>query len=101
MMRHRFHPRVGPSISASTRPSKLFDDSLAVWPLMKSGFARLVEHYPHSDTLLNAYAKFACIGEDRGLYLQLRPAIQKRRSAAIWGHSATIASCDGHFRVGH
>ena len=80
---------------------KLFDDSLAVWPLMKEGFAKLVQHYPQSDAILNAYAKFACIGEDRGLYLQLRPAIEKRRSAAIWGHSATIESCDGHFRAGH
>jgi hypothetical protein len=77
---------------------KLFDDSLAVWPLMKEGFAQLVKHYPQSDAILNAYAKFACIGEDRALYRQLRPSIETRRSASIWGHSATIESCDGHFQ---
>lgn len=76
---------------------KLFDDSLAVWPLMKSGFAQLVEHYPHSDTLLNAYAKFACIGEDAETYRMLRPSIQTRRASSVWSRSATVESCDFHF----
>jgi membrane associated rhomboid family serine protease len=80
---------------------KLFDDSLAVWPLMKAGFASLVKQYPRSDALLNAYAKFACIGEDAAKYWELRPAIEQRRSAAVWGHSATVESCDGHFNAAH
>jgi hypothetical protein len=76
---------------------KLFDDSLAVWPLMKSGFAQLVEHYPHSDALLNAYAKFACIGEDAKTYRMLRPSIETRRASTVWSRSATVESCDFHF----
>lgn len=76
---------------------KLFDDSLAVWALMKQGFAELVKRYPQSDELLNAYAKFACIGEDAATYRALRPSIENRRSSTVWGHSATLESCDQQF----
>ena len=69
--------------------------------LVVTGAGGLVKQYPHSDSLLNAYAKFACIGEDAAKYWELRPAIEQRRSAAVWGHSATVESCDGHFKTAH
>ena len=75
---------------------KLFDDSLAVWGVMKQGFTQLVKHYPQSDEILNAYAKFACIEEDATTYRMLRSSIENRRSSSVWGHSATVESCDSH-----
>ena len=76
---------------------KLFDDSLAVWPLMKQGFRQMVKHYPKSDAVLNAFVKFACVGEDRPVYLELRPLIEHRRAATVWSEQTSTESCDKQF----
>jgi len=76
---------------------KLFDDSLAVWPLMKQGFRQMVKHYPKSDAVLNAFVKFACVSEDRAVYLELRPLIEHRRSATVWSEKTSTESCDKQF----
>lgn len=75
----------------------LFDDSLAVWPLMKDGFRRMVKHYPHSDLVLNAFVKFACLSQDAHAYLELRPSIEHRRASAAWSAKTSIEGCDRQF----
>jgi hypothetical protein len=73
---------------------KLFDDSGAIWPIMKTGFAKLREQHPHSDHILNAAARFACIADDGDAYRALRPLLENHISATIWSEKISLESCD-------
>ena len=72
-------------------------NALAVWPLMKEGFRTLVKAHPTSDTLLNAFARFACLGQDRNTYLELRPRIELHRATVVRTQKTSIESCDKEF----
>jgi membrane associated rhomboid family serine protease len=72
----------------------IFNDALAVWPLMKHGFRQMMKRYPSSDAVLNAFVKFACAGEDRQTYRELRPLIERRRAPGVWSNTVSVESCD-------
>jgi hypothetical protein len=72
----------------------IFNDALAVWPLMKHGFRQMAKRYPTSDVVLNAFVKFACAGEDRQTYRELRHLIEHRRAASVWSDTMSVESCD-------
>jgi hypothetical protein len=75
----------------------VFDEGLAHWAIVETGFDRLVERYPKSDFILNGYAKFACIANDRDKFLSLRPKLRGRFSSAAWSDAVSLKSCDSRF----
>lgn len=75
----------------------IFSDGAARWDLMKKGFVSMVASYPHSDAVLNGFAKFACIAGDREQFAKLRPALARRLSASIWSDRVSVSSCDAKF----
>jgi membrane associated rhomboid family serine protease len=75
----------------------VFDEGLAHWAIVETGFDRLVERYPKSDFILNGYAKFACIAHDRDRFLSLRPQLRGRFSSAAWSDAVSLKSCDARF----
>ena len=77
----------------------LFEASHAAWPTMKRGFQALTQHYPNSDYVLNAFARFACLDGDGTQYRELRPLLDKRASAPAWSEKTSIESCDKQLRA--
>lgn len=75
----------------------LFDPGLAHWAMVETGFERLVDRYPKSDFILNAYAKFACMANDRDKYHELRPKLQGHFSTTAWSGVMSMISCDSRF----
>jgi hypothetical protein len=78
----------------------LFNDSLASWPLMKTGFDRLMQRYPKSLWNLNAYAAFACRARDRDTYSSLRARIGQNVIAVAWPSNQSTDVCDERL-LGH
>lgn len=75
----------------------IFTDARASWPSMSDGFTQLLETYPRSDYVLNAYADFACRAGDRARYEALRLQLDTRFSASAWTRRFTLKSCDSSF----
>jgi len=75
----------------------LFDGSLATWSVMREGFEELEREYPHSDVILNAYAKFACMAGDGDTYNEVRPKLKDRLSSAAWSVKVSLEHCDVQF----
>jgi membrane associated rhomboid family serine protease len=74
--------------------ANIFADGRAKWPDMWRGFRQMMQAYPHSDLVPNAFARFACLAEDPTTYRWLRPLIEQRRSAVAWTAKTSIESCD-------
>jgi len=74
--------------------ANIFVDGSANWSIMREGFEQLMQRYPRSDVIANAFARFACQANDHEQYEELRPLIEKRRSAVAWTAKISIASCD-------
>jgi hypothetical protein len=77
----------------------IFVEAKASWTNVDIGFASLLERYPRSDYLLNAYAVMACVARDRERYAELRPKVQQRLSAAAWSDKYSLADCDRKARL--
>jgi hypothetical protein len=75
----------------------VFDEDRAHWAMVETGFDRLVDRYPKSNFILNAYAKFACIANDATKYQELRPKLKGRFSSTAWSDAVSLKSCDGRF----
>jgi membrane associated rhomboid family serine protease len=75
----------------------LFDDPLATWSVMKEGFEELRHDHPHSDVILNAYAKFACMANDGDTYKDARVQLNGHISSAAWTTKVSLQHCDGEF----
>jgi hypothetical protein len=75
----------------------LFDDSLATWSVMKEGFDELQRDHPHSDVILNAYAKFACMANDGDTYKDARVRLNGHISTAAWTTKVSLQHCDSEF----
>lgn len=78
---------------------RLFDDTGATWPIMKAGFEKLRAQYPHSDRILNAAARFACIADDGDAYRALRPLLNNHISTTVWSEKIALESCDGQLAL--
>jgi hypothetical protein len=76
---------------------KLFRDTLASWPKMKSGFEDLMARHPKSKWNLNNYAKFACMAEDKKVFLALRRKIGKDVIDAAWAQKPSLDLCEVKF----
>ncbi|HSY08329.1 MAG TPA: rhomboid family intramembrane serine protease [Steroidobacteraceae bacterium] len=72
----------------------IFDDALASWQKMKSGFKDMRARYPKSDLVLNSYARFACQAGDFHEYHLLRPLLTSRLAATAWSKKVSIGICD-------
>jgi hypothetical protein len=72
----------------------IFSDAKAQWPLMKEGFSKLLSRYQDSDTLVNAFARFACISGDSEQYRALRPQLESRFSSTVWTAKVSREQCD-------
>jgi hypothetical protein len=75
----------------------VFQDDLAHWAMVETGFDRMIERYPASDFILNAYAKFACMANDSDKYHELRPKLNGRFSTTAWSDAISLKSCDDRF----
>lgn len=75
--------------------AKLFEETKASWPRMKSGFEDLMRQYPRSKWNQNNYAKFACIAGDKETYLAVRQRIGADVMTEAWSRS--IELCDERF----
>ena len=75
----------------------IFSDAQAQWPVMQSGFADMMRHYPRSDYVLNVYANFACRAGDKDKYQALRARLGTRESASAWSNKFSLESCDKRF----
>ena len=76
---------------------KLFGDTLASWPKMKSGFEDLMARHPKSKWNLNNYAKFACMAKDKKVFLALRRKIGKDVIDAAWEQKPSLDLCEVKF----
>lgn len=72
----------------------IFEAASAEWPVMKAGFAKLLESHPGSDVILNGYARFACEAGDGETYWRLKPEFLRRMSTTAWTRKTTVAACD-------
>lgn len=72
----------------------IFTDASASWVPMKRGFLKLVQLYPKSDFVMNAFARFACLAGDYEQYQDLRPQLTSRFSSVAWSEKTTRESCD-------
>jgi uncharacterized protein DUF4034 len=77
--------------------ARIFDGKMAHWYIVETGFDRMVERYPKSDYILNAYAKFACMANDGAKFLELRPRLKGRYSTVAWSDAVSLKSCDSRF----
>lgn len=77
----------------------IFVDAKASWTNVDVGFAGLIERYPRSDYLLNAYAVMACLARDRERYAELRQNVQQRMSAIVWSDKYSLDKCDRQMRL--
>ena len=75
----------------------LFVGALATWSVMQEGFEELRHDHPHSDVILNAYAKFACMANDADTYKDARVQLQDHISSAAWTTKVSLQHCDGEF----
>jgi hypothetical protein len=64
---------------------------------MKAGFAELQRLYPKSDSILNAYAKFACMASDAASYREARARLRDRLSSLVWSEKVSLAHCNQEF----
>lgn len=71
-----------------------FHDSLASWPLMKTGFEGLMKRYPKSKWNLNAFAYFACRANDGSTYGTLRAKIGQDVMPNAWASNYSTEVCD-------
>lgn len=72
----------------------IFSTARADWNRMKSGFDEMRGHYPKSDLVLNAFARFACLSGDAGEYNAVRPLLDQHSSSTAWTDETTIKACD-------
>ncbi len=72
----------------------IFTDASANWSKMRIGFEELKWLYPHSDVVLNAFARFACIADDKAEYSALRPLLIGHVSATAWTAKVSLKTCD-------
>jgi membrane associated rhomboid family serine protease/tetratricopeptide (TPR) repeat protein len=77
----------------------IFSDAQANWESMRVGLKEIRARYPDSESVLNAYAKFACLGNDPHEYGSLRPLLKSNSAGEPWTDKITIASCDNQFAV--
>jgi hypothetical protein len=75
----------------------VFDQENAHWSMMETGFDRLLDRYPTSNFILNAYAKFACMAKDETKYQELRPKLKGRFSSTAWSDAVSLKYCDARF----
>ncbi len=75
----------------------LFSGSLAAWSTMKAGFLELRRQYPKSDSILNAYAKFACTANDGSSYGEVRSKLRNHFSSTSWSDKVSLKICDERF----
>ena len=75
----------------------IFTDASANWQTMKQGFKALINRYPTSDVVLNAFEKFACIGEDAEQYRAARSGVESHLAATAWSDKVSLKVCDGKF----
>jgi hypothetical protein len=75
----------------------LFNASPANWAEMKNSFDDLVHRYPHSGWILNKYAAYACIAEDKNTFQHLRSQIGSLVIAEAWPPNPTLDLCDHKF----
>lgn len=64
---------------------------------MKRGFEDLTVRCPHSGWLVNKYAAYACMADDRGTYVRLRQQIGKFVTPDAWPQAYTVDLCDHKF----
>lgn len=63
----------------------IFNETKASWSKSQTGFEMMRKKYPESIELLNAYARLACIAEDRPTALRLFEEIDNRATLSQWG----------------
>jgi len=72
----------------------IFTDAFARWVPMERGFLKLVQLYPESDVVMNAFARFACLAGDGEQYRKLQPQLKSHFSSVAWSEKTTRESCD-------
>jgi membrane associated rhomboid family serine protease/tetratricopeptide (TPR) repeat protein len=72
----------------------IFSDAQAKWPMMKRGLREMMNHYPKSNIVLNAFEKFACIAGDSDEYKAARSGIETHLAASAWSDRVSLKSCD-------
>jgi membrane associated rhomboid family serine protease len=74
--------------------TNIFQDAKAHWSTMKRGFDELHKRYAGSDSVFNAYGKYACIARDPIIYGGIRSELRRRPAASIWSTDVSMESCD-------
>jgi len=77
----------------------IFEKTEVSWPIMKAGFKDMLERYPRSDFLFNAFANAACQVDDVADYVDLRPILKRRMSSTAWSDKVSVQSCDNKFEA--
>jgi len=75
----------------------IFKDASAQWIIMKSGFDGLIDHYRTSDTIVNGFARFACISGDAEKYKALKSKLEGHISSVVWTDKVSLEGCDKKF----
>jgi hypothetical protein len=64
---------------------------------VQDGFDQLRRRFPRSDSVLNTYAKLACVAGDGEKYHALRPLAAAHPSSRAWSEKRSMPSCDKLF----
>jgi membrane associated rhomboid family serine protease len=76
----------------------LFDKTPADWKAIHKGFDELIERYPKSTWLVNGFARFACVADDKETYAAMRKKMAGKVWPDAWPGNTTATSCDKRFR---
>lgn len=71
----------------------IFEATPASWTRIEDGFNELMQRYPDSDFLVNAFASLACQANDLGAFAILRPHVELRPSGSAWWDPKLLANC--------
>ena len=64
---------------------------------MKSRFEDLIRLYPHSAWMMNKYAAYACIADDKETFQRLRLRVGKMIMSNAWPQNNSLDLCDHKF----
>jgi hypothetical protein len=79
-------------MSQTQSGAKLFSDSFASWPMMKTSFDDVIARYPDAWNLSN-FASFACIAKDKPKAKELFERIGATAIPSAWGGEQAYRLC--------
>lgn len=88
------YARLYSAVSDREADPNIFKSTSADWEKMRAGYEDLVRLYPHSGTILNRFATFACMAKDRETYQRLKAKLGAAIDPSSWESGYSPSVCD-------